>query len=71
MKDLRSHGITKYKSRFEQPALGPWIYEQQQLGFNYRLTDFEAALRMSQLQRLDELVIERNRLRTQYRQLLE
>ena len=38
-----------------------WAYEQQQLGFNYRLTDIQAALGLSQLQRLDQIVLERNR----------
>ena len=37
MADLRSHGITKEEARFERPAPGPWSYEQQDLGFNYRI----------------------------------
>ena len=61
MVDLRSHGIVKEHSRFESASLGPWAYEQQQLGFNYRITDIQAALGLSQLQRLDEIVAERNR----------
>jgi len=60
MAELRSHGITKDPNRFEQPAPGPWSYEQQQLGFNYRITDIQAALGLSQLRRLDEIVAERN-----------
>lgn len=49
---LRSHGITKDpKDLSDNP--GPWYYEMQDLGFNYRLTDFQAALGISQLQRLD------------------
>ena len=70
MAELRSHGITKDPNRFEQPAPGPWSYEQQQLGFNYRLTDIQAALGLSQLQRLDEVVAERNRLLNRYQELL-
>jgi len=70
MTELRSHGITKDPERFEQQAAGPWSYEQQQLGFNYRLTDIQAALGLSQLERLDEVVIERNRLLTSYKRLL-
>lgn len=70
MAELRSHGITKDPSRFEQPAPGPWSYEQQQLGFNYRITDIQAALGLSQLQRLDEMVAERNRQLQRYRGLL-
>ncbi len=62
MMRLRSHGITKEQSQFERPALGPWSYEQQELGFNYRLTDLQAALGLSQLARLDEILLERTRL---------
>jgi len=70
MVELRSHGITKDPERFEQPAAGPWSYEQQQLGFNYRITDIQAALGMSQLQRLEVIVAERNRQLQRYRELL-
>ena len=62
MSDLRNHGITKEERRFEQPSVGPWSYEQQDLGFNYRLTDLQAALGLSQLQRLESIVAERQRL---------
>ena len=50
MAELRSHGIVRECERFEQTDTGPWWYEQQQLGFNYRITDIQAALGMSQLQ---------------------
>ena len=70
MAELRSHGIVRELERFERPAAGPWVYEQQQLGFNYRITDIQAALGLSQLQRLDEIVIERNRQLETYRELL-
>jgi dTDP-4-amino-4,6-dideoxygalactose transaminase len=70
MADLRSHGITKDEARFERPAPGPWSYEQQELGFNYRLTDLQAALGLSQLERLEAIVAERQRLLEVYRQLL-
>ena len=70
MAELRSHGITKEEARFEQPAPGPWSYEQQELGFNYRLTDLQAALGLSQLQRLGSIVAERQRLLEVYRQQL-
>jgi len=70
MAELRSHGIVREPERFERPAAGPWVYEQQQLGFNYRMTDLQAALGLSQLQRLDEIVAERNRLLQIYRELL-
>lgn len=71
LKDLRSHGITKDSSRFELKQEGPWSYEQQTLGFNYRLTDIQAALGISQLQRLGQIVEERNRLFKVYMSHLE
>jgi UDP-4-amino-4,6-dideoxy-N-acetyl-beta-L-altrosamine transaminase len=70
MAELRSHGIVREQERFEQPPAGPWVYEQQQLGFNYRITDIQAALGLSQLQRLDIIVAERNRQLQRYRELL-
>jgi UDP-4-amino-4,6-dideoxy-N-acetyl-beta-L-altrosamine transaminase len=70
MAELRSHGIVRDAERFEQPAAGPWVYEQHQLGFNYRITDMQAALGLSQLQRLDEIVAERNRQLQIYKELL-
>lgn len=70
MAELRSHGIVRDVERFERPAAGPWVYEQQQLGFNYRITDLQAALGLSQLQRLDGIVAERNRQLQRYRELL-
>ena len=70
MADLRSHGITKDQSRFELTSAGPWSYEQQDLGFNYRMTDLQAALGLSQLQRLDQIVVERQRLHAVYEKLL-
>ena len=70
MAELRSHGIVREAERFEWPAAGPWVYEQQQLGFNYRITDIQAALGLSQLQRLDVIVAERNRQLQHYRELL-
>ena len=50
--------------------LRTWSYEQQDLGFNYRMTDLQAALGLSQLQRLEQIVVERQRLLYQYRQML-
>ena len=70
MEELRSHGIVREAERFARPAAGPWVYEQQQLGFNYRITDIQAALGLSQLQRLEEIVAERNRQLQRYRMLL-
>jgi len=67
---LRSHGIVHEAERFARPAAGPWVYELQQLGFNYRITDIQAALGLSQLQRLEEIVAERNQQLQRYRELL-
>jgi len=71
MEELRSHGIVRESRRFERRAAGPWVYEQQQLGFNYRMTDIQAALGLSQLHRLDEIVVERNLQLQRYRELLD
>ncbi|MDB4346552.1 DegT/DnrJ/EryC1/StrS family aminotransferase, partial [bacterium] len=70
MAELRSHGIVREPERFDRPAAGPWVYEQKKLGFNYRITDIQAALGLSQLQRLDEIVAERNCQRQRYLKLL-
>lgn len=63
---LRSHGITKNKEEYVQEEKGPWSYEQQLLGFNYRLTDIQAALGSSQLSRLKNIVKERNKIHNRY-----
>lgn len=55
MRLLRSHGITRDPDLFEQPSAGAWYYEQQILGFNYRITDMQAALGISQMVRLDDM----------------
>ena len=70
MARLRSHGIERDPNRFKHPAAGPWAYEQQELGFNYRLTELQAALGLSQLERLEVIVSERNRQLQRYRDLL-
>lgn len=48
----RSHGITRDESLMQNPSDGPWYYEQVDLGFNYRMTDIQAALIISQLDKL-------------------
>jgi len=70
MAELRSHGIVREAERFERLATGPWVYEQQQLGFNYRITDIQAALGLSQLERLEGIVADRNQQFQRYRGLL-
>ena len=71
LRQLRSHGITKDPQQFQQKPPGPWAYEQQELGFNYRLTDLQAALGLSQLERLEAIVSERNRLHQRYQEALQ
>jgi UDP-4-amino-4,6-dideoxy-N-acetyl-beta-L-altrosamine transaminase len=66
MRALRSHGITKDPAHFERPADGPWDYRQFALGFNYRMTDIEAALGQSQLARLDDFLARRSAIAARY-----
>lgn len=65
----RTHGVTRDPAEFERPADGGWYYEQQALGFNYRMTDIAAALGASQLNRLDEFVARRRALAVRYDEL--
>ena len=69
---LRSHGMTRDAADFQfaGPDAGAWYYEQQSLGFNYRMTDLQAALGTSQLARLDSLHAARERLAERYDRLL-
>ena len=66
MRKFASHGITKEPTNFINKQDGPWYYEQQQLGFNYRMSDIHAALGISQLKRIDELIIKRNEIAKYY-----
>ena len=67
--DLRTHGITKNPARLNRQD-GPWYYEQQELGFNYRLTDLQSALGLSQMRKLGQFVQRRRELVQRYRELL-
>lgn len=58
LKSFRSHGITRDPKKM-RACPGPWYYEMQELGFNYRVTDFQCALGLSQLKRLDEFIVKR------------
>lgn len=63
---LRSHGIYKDTSDHITPSQNLWYYEQQSLGFNYRLTDIQAALGISQLLRLPSIIAERTKIHNHY-----
>lgn len=67
---LRSHGITREASKMTHEAEGPWYYQQIDLGFNYRMTELQAALGVSQLERLDAFVARRHQLARRYDRLL-
>jgi len=66
MKLLRSHGITREQDKMKKISEGSWYYEQISLGFNYRMTDFQAALGISQLSRLNEYVAKRSEIASWY-----
>jgi UDP-4-amino-4,6-dideoxy-N-acetyl-beta-L-altrosamine transaminase len=66
MSMLRVHGITRDANLMTQEPDGPWYYQQIDLGFNYRLTDLQAALGLSQMQRLDQIVIKRQEIAVKY-----
>ncbi len=70
MELLRSHGITRDPSLMTHAPDGPWYYQQIELGYNYRMTELQAALGLSQLQRLDEYVRQRHQLAQRYDDLL-
>lgn len=67
---LRSHGITRDFAHMTHIPDGPWYYQQIELGFNYRMTELQAALGLSQMQRLDAYVARRHELAKRYDQLL-
>ena len=70
MQLLRSHGITRDTADMTHAPDGPWYYQQIELGFNYRMTDLQAALGLSQMQRLGEFVTRRHVIAKRYEQLL-
>lgn len=67
---LRSHGVTRDPALMSKAPDGPWYYQQVDLGYNYRMTELQAALGLSQLQRLDDYVAKRHVLARRYDQLL-
>ncbi len=63
LKLLRSHGMIRNSSEWEEEAeSGPWYYEMQELGFNYRISDINCALGLSQLEKLDKFKDERSKI---------
>ena len=62
LRSLRSHGITSDPQEMTEESHGPWYYQQQALGFNYRMTEIQAALGISQLNKLDSFIETRNKL---------
>jgi len=70
MQLLRSQGITRDQRDMTRAPDGPWYYQQIELGYNYRLTDVQAALGVSQMRRLDEFIAKRHTISKRYDELL-
>ena len=68
---LRSHGITRDPSQMTHASDGPWYYQQIDLGYNYRMTELQAALGVTQITRLDKYVKRRHELANRYYDLLK
>lgn len=71
MQSLRSHGITRDPSLMTHKADGSWYYQQIDLGFNYRMTELQGALGLSQMANLDNFVKKRHQLAKRYDELLK
>lgn len=71
MAQLRSHGITRDPAEMTHAPDGPWYYQQVALGFNYRLTDLQAALGLSQMARLETYVARRHEIARRYDTMLQ
>jgi len=67
---LRNHGVTRNPALMTQEPDGGWYYQQVELGFNYRMTEIQAALGISQMQRVEEFVTKRHELQKRYHELL-
>lgn len=67
---FRSHGITRDPALMTHPMDGPWYYQQVELGYNYRMTDIQAALGVSQMTRLNQYVERRHEIAQRYAELL-
>ncbi len=68
---FRSHGVTRDQSQMHKNPDGAWYYEQVDLGYNYRMTDIQAALGMSQLKRLDQFIEKRHKIAQKYDESLK
>ena len=71
LENIRSHGITRNTKDMVKPSNEPWYYEQINLGFNYRMTDLQSALGLSQMDRLDEFIEARHRVAGLYKSMLQ
>tara|TARA_B100000427_G_scaffold329152_1_gene344283 strand:+ start:1503 stop:2669 length:1167 start_codon:yes stop_codon:yes gene_type:complete len=67
----RTHGITRDESAMQNIPDGPWYYEQIKLGFNYRMTDIQAALGVSQMNRLDSFLQKRHEIFDRYNEYFQ
>lgn len=63
---LRSHGVTRDQELIANENEGPWFYQQIELGYNYRMTDIQAALGISQMKRLNEFINNRHKIKQRY-----
>lgn len=63
---LRSHGVTRDQQHLTKTSEGPWYYQQIELGFNYRLTDLQAGIGLSQLKKIDTFIARRNQIAKRY-----
>lgn len=70
MRLLRSHGITRDVDKMSHEPDGPWYYQQISIGFNYRMTELQGALGVSQISRLDKYVARRHEIAEKYDQML-
>jgi len=71
VRDLRTHGIHRDPQRLQRRDEGPWYYEQDQLGYHYRITDLQCALGLSQLSKLESFVTRRRALAARYDNALQ
>ena len=70
MRTLRSHGVTREANEMTHKPDGAWYYQQTELGFNYRMTDLQAALGISQLAKINEFIQQRHTLKSRYDSLI-